>query len=124
EPTAATPLPYTTLFRSLESTINQIPGVVTVGLFAKRPADVLLVGTDEGVRKIERTGDGGPTGELARWKAHLRIETPLARSRKHQADHSSTPPLRSGGGRARMRAGLNHASTVYGGRPLAKRAGV
>jgi len=39
----------------LESTINQIPGVVTVGLFAKRPADVLLVGTDEGVRKIERT---------------------------------------------------------------------
>ena len=39
----------------LESTINQIAGVVTVGLFAKRPADVLLVGTDEGVRKIERT---------------------------------------------------------------------
>jgi len=39
----------------LESTINQIAGVVTVGLFAKRPADVLLVGTDEGINKIERT---------------------------------------------------------------------
>lgn len=37
----------------LESTINQIPGVVTVGLFARRPADVLILGTDEGTRTIE-----------------------------------------------------------------------
>ena len=28
----------------LESTINQIPGVVSVGLFARRPADVVIVG--------------------------------------------------------------------------------
>lgn len=34
----------------LETRINQIPGVVTVGLFAHRPADVLLVGTDREVR--------------------------------------------------------------------------
>ncbi len=33
----------------LESEINQIAGVVTVGLFAKRPADVLLLGTAGGV---------------------------------------------------------------------------
>jgi ribose 5-phosphate isomerase A len=33
----------------LESALNQITGVVTVGLFAARPADVLLVGTDTGV---------------------------------------------------------------------------
>jgi ribose 5-phosphate isomerase A len=33
----------------LETRINQIPGVVTVGLFAHRPADVLLVGHDDGV---------------------------------------------------------------------------
>ena len=28
----------------LESTLNQIPGVVSVGLFARRPADVVIVG--------------------------------------------------------------------------------
>ncbi|MBX2885211.1 MAG: ribose-5-phosphate isomerase RpiA [Granulosicoccus sp.] len=32
----------------LERTINQIAGVVTVGLFADRPADVLLVGKSDG----------------------------------------------------------------------------
>lgn len=32
----------------LERTINQMPGVVTVGLFADRPADVLLVGQKDG----------------------------------------------------------------------------
>ena len=29
---------------SLESALNQIPGVVSVGLFARRPADVVIVG--------------------------------------------------------------------------------
>ena len=33
----------------LESQINDIPGVVTVGIFAIRPADVLLLGTAQGV---------------------------------------------------------------------------
>ncbi len=37
---------------ALESDLNQIPGVVTVGLFAQRPADVLLIGGDAGVRQI------------------------------------------------------------------------
>lgn len=37
---------------ALESELNQIPGVVTVGLFARRPADLLLVGTAAGVEKI------------------------------------------------------------------------
>jgi ribose 5-phosphate isomerase A len=36
----------------VETRINQIPGVVTVGLFAHRPADVLIVGDDDGVRTI------------------------------------------------------------------------
>ena len=36
----------------LETQINQIAGVVTVGLFAHRPADVLILGGDEGVRTI------------------------------------------------------------------------
>ena len=36
----------------LENTINQIVGVVTVGLFAKRPADLLILGTDTGVRTL------------------------------------------------------------------------
>ncbi|MDG1254506.1 MAG: ribose-5-phosphate isomerase RpiA [Glaciecola sp.] len=35
--------------RKLETQINEIVGVVTNGLFAHRGADVLLVGTDEGV---------------------------------------------------------------------------
>jgi ribose 5-phosphate isomerase A len=35
---------------ALERELNQIPGVVTVGLFAARPADVLLVGTATGVQ--------------------------------------------------------------------------
>ncbi len=39
--------------RALESEINQIPGVVTCGLFAQRPADVLLIGDASGVRRIE-----------------------------------------------------------------------
>ncbi len=34
----------------LESQINQIVGVVTVGLFAHRPADVLIVGSATGVK--------------------------------------------------------------------------
>ncbi len=38
----------------LESTINQITGVVAVGLFARRPADTLLLATSTGVRRIER----------------------------------------------------------------------
>jgi ribose 5-phosphate isomerase A len=37
---------------ALECAINQIPGVVTVGLFAARPADVLLIGTSQGVQRI------------------------------------------------------------------------
>ncbi|MCI5851027.1 MAG: ribose-5-phosphate isomerase RpiA [Sutterellaceae bacterium] len=36
----------------LESEINQIPGVVTVGLFAHRGADVLLLATEEGVKEL------------------------------------------------------------------------
>jgi ribose 5-phosphate isomerase A len=39
---------------SLESEINQLPGVVTVGLFARRPADVLLVAGPDGVERIAR----------------------------------------------------------------------
>jgi ribose 5-phosphate isomerase A len=37
---------------ALEAGLNQIPGVVTVGLFAQRPADVLLVGCDAGVQQV------------------------------------------------------------------------
>jgi ribose 5-phosphate isomerase A len=37
---------------SLERELNQIPGIVTVGLFALRPADLLLIGTAKGVEKL------------------------------------------------------------------------
>jgi ribose 5-phosphate isomerase A len=37
---------------ALECALNQIPGIVTVGLFAQRPADLLLVGTESGVIEI------------------------------------------------------------------------
>jgi ribose 5-phosphate isomerase A len=36
----------------LEAILNQITGVVTNGLFARRSADTLLLGTDNGVRTI------------------------------------------------------------------------
>jgi ribose 5-phosphate isomerase A len=39
---------------ALESELNQIAGVVTVGLFARRPADLLLVGTSAGVVTLAR----------------------------------------------------------------------
>jgi ribose 5-phosphate isomerase A len=35
----------------VETEINQIPGVVTCGLFARRGADVVLVATEEGIEK-------------------------------------------------------------------------
>lgn len=38
----------------LEREINQIAGIVTVGLFAQRPADILLVGTPSGVITLAR----------------------------------------------------------------------
>ena len=38
----------------LEAEINQIAGVVTNGIFARRPADVLLVGEQSGVRTVQR----------------------------------------------------------------------
>ncbi len=37
---------------ALESEINQIVGVIAVGLFARRGADVCLLGTGEGVKKL------------------------------------------------------------------------
>jgi ribose 5-phosphate isomerase A len=39
---------------ALESEINQIPGVVTNGIFARRPADILLLATPEGVKTRNR----------------------------------------------------------------------
>lgn len=40
----------------LEGTINQIVGVVTNGIFARRGADILLLGTPEGVRQFTPRG--------------------------------------------------------------------
>ncbi|WP_189836665.1 ribose-5-phosphate isomerase RpiA [Sulfuriferula sp. AH1] len=40
----------------LETALNQIVGVVTNGLFAQRPADVLLLGTADGVKTMQAGG--------------------------------------------------------------------
>lgn len=40
----------------VEEKLNQIVGVVTNGLFARRPADLLLLGTAKGVKSIPRKG--------------------------------------------------------------------
>ncbi len=37
----------------LEQNLNNIPGIVSNGLFALRPADVLLLGTEDGVKKLQ-----------------------------------------------------------------------
>lgn len=39
---------------ALEDKINSIPGVLTVGLFARRGADVVLYATEEGVKVLKR----------------------------------------------------------------------
>ncbi len=41
---------------AMETQINQIIGVVTVGLFARRGADVLLLGTADGVKTMRAGG--------------------------------------------------------------------
>lgn len=38
----------------LEQTINQLVGVVTVGLFARRPADILIVARESGTETLRR----------------------------------------------------------------------
>jgi ribose 5-phosphate isomerase A len=42
----------------MEERLNQIVGVVTNGLFARRPADLLLLGTSEGVKTVTRPAAG------------------------------------------------------------------
>jgi ribose 5-phosphate isomerase A len=36
----------------LENELNKLPGIVTVGIFANRPADVLILGTPDGARTV------------------------------------------------------------------------
>jgi len=36
----------------MENRLNQIPGVLTVGIFAQRSADILLIASDTGVREL------------------------------------------------------------------------
>ncbi|MCR3756127.1 MAG: ribose-5-phosphate isomerase A [Sodalis sp. Psp] len=38
---------------ALEEQINNIPGIVTVGLFARRGADVALIGSEQGIKIID-----------------------------------------------------------------------
>lgn len=45
--------------RGLEEQLNAIVGVVCNGLFAARPADILLLGTRDGVKRIDNTRFGG-----------------------------------------------------------------
>ncbi|MEY2701150.1 MAG: hypothetical protein RIQ52_1905 [Pseudomonadota bacterium] len=37
----------------METTINNIPGVVTVGIFAHRGADIVLLGSENGIRRMD-----------------------------------------------------------------------
>jgi ribose 5-phosphate isomerase A len=37
---------------SMETTINNLAGVVTCGLFAQRPADLVLMATEDGIRQL------------------------------------------------------------------------
>jgi len=40
----------------IEEKLNNIVGIVTNGLFARRPADLLLLATEDGVQSIPRKG--------------------------------------------------------------------
>jgi len=48
----------------MESVLEVIPGVLACGLFVRRPADVLLLGTHRGTRRFERPVPG-PTADHA-----------------------------------------------------------
>ncbi|MEE9355962.1 MAG: ribose-5-phosphate isomerase RpiA [Methylococcaceae bacterium] len=37
---------------NMEKTINHIPGVITAGIFAERPADIVLLGSENEIREI------------------------------------------------------------------------
>jgi ribose 5-phosphate isomerase A len=37
----------------LEKQINDIPGVITVGIFALRPANIVLLGSEEGIKTLQ-----------------------------------------------------------------------
>ena len=39
--------------RSVEESIDHLAGVVSNGIFARRPADILLLGTDQGVKEVK-----------------------------------------------------------------------
>ena len=39
---------------ALETELNQVPGIVTNGIFARRPADHLLLASAAGIRRIDR----------------------------------------------------------------------
>jgi len=45
---------------AFESALNEIAGVVTVGVFARRPADVLIVAGNEGVKTLIRGAPSQP----------------------------------------------------------------
>jgi len=47
---------------ALERELNQITGVVTVGLFALRPADLLIVGRPQGIERYWRKTPPGAAG--------------------------------------------------------------
>jgi ribose 5-phosphate isomerase A len=49
----------------LEDRINAIAGVVTVGLFARRGADVILLGSDTGVRTLTPARQPSPPGVVS-----------------------------------------------------------
>lgn len=38
----------------METRLNQLPGILSVGIFSHRPADVLLIGDEDGVRTMMR----------------------------------------------------------------------
>ncbi|MBU2864252.1 ribose-5-phosphate isomerase RpiA [Reinekea forsetii] len=50
--------------KDLEKTLNNIVGVVTNGLFAHRPADVLMLGTEEGVKTLTVINTMSASGEF------------------------------------------------------------
>lgn len=50
--------------KDMEAKLNNIVGVVTNGLFAMRPADVLLLGTKDGVKTLSVINTSASSGEF------------------------------------------------------------
>ncbi len=94
---------------ALEDRINNIAGVVTVGLFARRGADVILLGTAHGVETLNHRADRAMrrSSPAVRTRAGSSLALELRHERSARPDlatSATSPPTCSASAKPRARA--------------------